>query len=108
MDRGRMFVVAAGALAISGMLAAAPARAEVQSGAAAPGVASENGALVQQVDFGRCWRFGWRGPGWYPCGYFDRDEFREHEHREHEWREFREHREHEFREHDRDRDFRRY
>jgi hypothetical protein len=105
MNRLRMFVVAAGAVAMSGTLAAAPARAEIQDGAAALGVASENGALIQQVDFRRCWRFGWRGPGWYPCGYFDRDDFREH--REHEFREFREHERHE---HDRDRfrDFRRY
>jgi len=110
MYRLRMFVVVAGALAMSGLLAAAPARAEVQDEAAALGIASEDGAAVAQVDFRRCWRFGWRGPGWYPCGYFDRDDFRENEHREHELREFREHREHEFREHEHDRDhyFRRY
>jgi hypothetical protein len=107
MNGLRMFVVAAGALAMSGTLAALPARAEVQDGAVALGAAAQNGVAVEQVDFGRCWRFGWRGPGWYPCGYFDRDDFREH--REHEFREWREHREHEFREHhDHDRDFRRY
>jgi hypothetical protein len=124
-----MFVVAAGALAMSGTFAAEPAQAGVQGGADALRAASENGALAEQVQFrwggsDYCWYDeGWRGPGWYWCGYAfrtgygwggpigwnnwrrefrDRDEFREH--REHEFREHREHefREHEFREHDRD------
>jgi hypothetical protein len=107
LEKFRFIIVAAGALAIGGALASAPAQAAVQGGADAMRAASENGALTEQTQFRMggydyCWaEDGWRGPGWYWCGYAYRPglgwggpvgwnnwrrEFREHE-------EFREHRE---------------
>jgi hypothetical protein len=123
MVKLKMLVVAAGALVLGGALAAGRAQAAVQDGPSALGVASENGALAEQVQFrwggyNYCWYDdGWRGPGWYWCGYAYRAGFGwggpvgwnnwrvfrdRDEHREHEFREFRE-----FREHDHDRDWRR-
>jgi hypothetical protein len=74
MDRFRLIIVAAGALAL-GTFAGATAQAAVQGGAGAIRAASENGAVAEQVQFrfggyDYCWADdGWRGPGWYWCGY---------------------------------------
>ena len=74
MDKFRLIIVAAGALAL-GTFAGATAQAAVQGGAGAIRAASENGAVAEQVQFrfggyDYCWADdGWRGPGWYWCGY---------------------------------------
>jgi len=124
MERFRLTMVAASALAIGGALSLGPAQAAVQGGAATIRAASEIGAVTEQVQFrwsghDYCWADdGWHGPGWYWCGYayrtgfgwggpigwnswrrVDHDDFREH--REFREREFRRDHDDRFR-HDRD------
>jgi hypothetical protein len=116
MEKLRLITVAASALALGGMLAIGTAQAGVPGGPDAMRAASQNGSLMQPVQFrfgGRdyCWYDdGWKGAGWYWCGYALRPGFgwggpigwnnwRRVEHRE----DIRDHRD--FRDHDDRRDF---